>query len=522
MKPFSHPKNSIVGMLFSFLLLLLVILPWSSTALADLDKGACTDGQRSKVVTSHTTTINGKEISYNATAGFIEVTSNDKSAKACIFYTAYEVQTPDKNIRPLTFAFNGGPGSSSVWLHLGLLGPKRANMGRDGLTPPKVPELITNSSSLLDISDIVMIDPVATGFSHTEGGAAGDKFFGVKNDYTSIAGFIRNYLDSYNRWLSPKFILGESYGGIRGTYLANYLQSSMNIRVDGLILVSPALSKTTFFFSASDNLVPYWTNFPSFAASAWYHGKVGNKYKGLQFLEFYSAAKIFARNQLRDALEKGIDLSNEDRDKVASEISDLLGLSKSDVLARNLRIRDRDLFTGLMASSNQNIGRYDSRFLATNTGGYKSDPSGALTGFSFAAGINEYLRKDLNFAFSSPYNISGEITSWANDVEGEGWDVMPILAQSMSVNPGLKVFIASGYFDLATPTETVAYELRLMPNAAELKPRILHNNYFGGHMMYINSEALIQLKGDLSNFIQSQAAIGLFNVSPFLVLGLPQ
>ncbi|PWU13179.1 MAG: hypothetical protein C5B49_15080 [Bdellovibrio sp.] len=482
---------------------LTVLATLGVSAHADLKEGSCSNAQKAKVVTEHSAMIGGNAVDYTATAGFMEVVAADQKSKACIFYTAYESKARPAAQRPVIFAFNGGPGSSSVWLHLGLLGPKRVDMGADGLHPPSSPALIANQFSMLDIADIVMIDPVATGFSHAEGKAKNDAFFGVRNDYTAVAEFVRNYLIEYKRWLSPKFLMGESYGGIRGSLLADYLQSNMNIRVDGLILISPALSRTTFF-SKSDNLIPYVTYFPSFAATAWYHKRIDAKYGSLTVDEVYNVAKKFADTRLLGGLMLGGVLSAADRENLAQEVAEFLGTSKAEVLGRDLRITDDFFYNGFFADSRRTTGRYDSRFTELNVAENTGDPSGEAPALAYAAGVNDYLRTELGVQTPSPYNLLGHITSWPD--ESGGWDVMPSVSHALRSNPRFSVYIASGYFDFACPMETVAYEIRQMPMSSLLKDRIQQDRYFGGHMMYLNPDALQQLKANIGQFVLRQSA----------------
>lgn len=500
-------------MLFTFLFLSLLNV---NSARAEIATGNCTEEQKAAAAISlseHEAHINGKVIPYTVTVGFLEVTSVDKTAKACVFFTSYQAKLaikPEK--RPLTFAFNGGPGSASLWLHLGLMGPERVDMGSDGLTPPRTLGLIPNEDSLLDVTDIVLIDPVATGFSHTEGQTTNDKFFGIKNDYTSIGAFVQNYLDTYNRWLSPKFIMGESYGGIRGPLLTHYLQDHLNVGIAGLILISPALSDLTFFGKA-DNNIPYLTNLPSFATTAWYHSKISPKYKSLTVEEVYSKAKDFAWTTYRDALDQGNIISKSAFEDVAQNLSDFTGISKDKIAANDLKVNDSDIFSGLLENEKQTVGRYDSRFVGNQLSfegtKWSDDPSGTLVGYPFVAAINDYLRNQLNFKFLSPYAVFADITSWPSESEGElfGTDtiVTPSLAQSLAANPQLSIFIASGYFDLACAMGGVEYEISRLPGRQQYSSRIQHLKYFGGHMMYINPVALKKLKSDLANFIQTQS-----------------
>ncbi len=452
-------------------------------------------------VSSHTVTIEGKTLNYDVTTGFMQVPSADKTAQGCVFYTAYVVQNQGAH-RPLTFAFNGGPGSASLWLHLGLMGPKRVDMGSDGLSPNLPVSLIDNEYSPLDITDVVMIDPIATGFSHPVGGASTSKFFGVKNDYVSIGSFVQNYLNLNLRWTSPIYILGESYGGMRGSLLAKYLQAELRIALSGVIFISPAFSWTPLDFGTPDNNVSYWTFLPSFATTAWYHKKLPPNLQSLTVEEVFAQAKKFAFTEYRDALDRGDDLSEEEFSDLAQKISDFTGLDKNLVEQEDLAISDTVFFANLKKSESEVIGRYDGRFTSHQADIAEEipDPSGTIPGFAYTAAINTYLREDLRYQAADPYAIFAEIPSWPAEQNNPLIEVVGELEKALSLNPKLKVMVASGYFDLATPLTSVDYELSQMPHASKHKSQIQIKTYFGGHMMYINPEALKRLKTDLTQF----------------------
>jgi carboxypeptidase C (cathepsin A) len=347
---------------FFALLLSFYFLSTTTPVYADVVAGACTDAQKAQVTTRHNVVAGGTSIDYTVTTGFVEVTTKDNSAKACLFFTSYtaDANGSDKP-RPLTFAFNGGPGSASLWLHLGLLGPKRVDMGPKGLTAPVATALIENPDSPLNVTDVVMIDPVATGFSRADKTDNNNKFFGVTNDYVSIGAFVQSYLNTYNRWTSPKFILGESYGGIRGSLLANYLQSGLGIGVDGVVLISPAFSWNTLSFGNPDNNVPYWSFMPTFATTAWYHHKIAPQYQNLTVEEVYAQAKKFANTEYRDALDRGSELDATEIDHIAQTLSNWIGIPKQELIDVDLKINDSEFGGSLLASQHLDVGRYDSR-----------------------------------------------------------------------------------------------------------------------------------------------------------------
>jgi carboxypeptidase C (cathepsin A) len=352
-----------------------------------------------------------------------------------------------------------------------------------------------------------MIDPVATGFSHTENGASNNPFFGVLNDYTSVATFIQTYLNANNRWTSPKYILGESYGGVRGSLLAHHLQMDYDMAINGLILISPELSDQALSFANIDNNTPYWANFPSMAATAWYHHTIAAKYQSLTVDELFSLAQKFANTVLRGALDAGNALNQTQFDQVAQQMAELTGLSAQEIKQNNLKISTYYFFLHALASQNQVIGRYDSRFTAVNIPGPHVsylDPSDSATSRVFGAGINQYLRVDLNWQSASPYNVFGAITEWP---EGSRTEVVTDLGQALSENPNMKLFVANGYFDFACSMGADDYELSQIPGGRSFADRITHNRYFGGHMMYINPDALHQLKADIALFMTGSQAL---------------
>jgi carboxypeptidase C (cathepsin A) len=304
-----------------------------------------------------------------------------------------------------------------------------------------------------------------------------------------------------NRWQAPKYLLGESYGGIRGSLLAHHLQSDFNIAIKGVVFISPALSDTTADFSGDDNNVAWWTFFPNYATTAWFHKKIAAKYQNMTVDQVYNLAQQFANTKLRDALDQGDLLDPAVFDSTAQDVADFVGLPKARIAQLNLRVSPENMFLEELSSAGLGIGRYDSRFTAPFVPGTNfDDPSGTATGYPFTADINEYLRTELNFPQAqSPYNVFGQITSWPD--EGGQTDVMTDISLALATNPNMKIMIASGYFDLACPMGTVAYELAQMPDGAKLGSRIVQKRYFGGHMMYINPAALQQLKTDIAQFM---------------------
>jgi carboxypeptidase C (cathepsin A) len=513
-----------------FKVIFALLLAFATASAQAAATGGCTDSGRGPVTTSHQVVVGGKTLAYSATVGFIEVTIDPAAftyalngpnatppapsanpPKGCIFFTYYTVANASAQPRPITFAFNGGPGSASLWLHLGALGPKRVDMGPEGLTPVIPFQLNDNADSPLDLTDIVMIDPMATGFSFPEGTTTPDQFFGAQNDAMSVATFIRDFLDRYNRRSSPLYVMGESYGGVRGSMVAQLLQAAFYLPLKGLILVSPWLSSTTTNFAEDDNVVPFVTFFPSYATTAWYQAKHGIPSKvSPQILamndpeQVFRAAKEFADTQYLNALIADGNLEESAYHEVAQSISGFTGISQEVIEDLDLRLRDTDFFNDVLQAQNETVGRFDARFvghrLSHQDGTTASDPSDIATGLVFVSAINSYLRNDLNFQSQTPYADSGDITSWPFNSDGSELVATHNLSQALADNQKLRVFVASGYYDLACPMGTVEYERDHIDREANGRDRVEIHRYPAGHMMYINPLALRQLKTDLTGF----------------------
>jgi carboxypeptidase C (cathepsin A) len=429
------------------------------------------------------------------------------TVQGCFFFTYYQLNEPSPSDRPITFAFNGGPGSASLWLHLGALGPKRVMMGSDGVNPPLPFQLENNDDSPLDLTDIVMIDPIGTGYSKAAAGTSADQFFGAKNDATSVATFIRDFRNQYDRLASPLYVMGESYGGIRGSLVTQYLQSTFYIPVKGLILVSPYLSSTTNNFNEDDNDVPYITYFPSYATTAWYQHTLSPELQAMDVDPLYNLAKGFAAGEYRDALSRGNELSAADALTIATQMSYFTGIPVSQIQQWNLRIQDVQFFSGLLYAQRKMVGRFDSRFvrsrLFTQDGATATDPSDSATGYPFVPAVNSYIRNDLGFNLPTPYVDSANIDDWSFGSDAQEFGVMTNLSQAMLDNPSLKVFVANGYFDLACPMGTAEYERdRLDPSVDPTRMEM--HRYPSGHMVYINPVALHQLKLDLTQYFSGK------------------
>ncbi|MEI7848314.1 MAG: peptidase S10 [Chloroflexota bacterium] len=467
------------------------------------------------IESKHKITIDGIEIEYTVTTGTMilreETPDREKEfegekPKAEFFFVAYSKNgIEDPSSRPVTFSFNGGPGSSSVWLHLGVLGPRRVQMEFTGGLPKPPYRLVDNEFSLLDKTDLVFIDPVSTGYSRPVEGQKAKDFHGFKKDIESMGDFIRLYTTRYNRWLSPKFLAGESYGTTRASGLSGYLQDRHGLYLNGILLISAVLNFQTIEF-APGNELPYVLFLPTYAATAWYHNALRLR-RPLQKL--LGEVEQFAINEYAPALMKGDALPLSERKVVAEKLARYTGLTPDYIERSNLRIPDYRFFKELLRSKSRVVGRLDSRFLGIdpdNLGeGTQNDPSYTNIIGPYTAAFYDYVRRELKFEKDIPYEIlNGQVWPWSYaQHENQFVYVAETLRQAMSTNPHLKVFLASGYYDLATPYFASEYTFNHLGLDKSLRNNISMAYYEAGHMMYIHMPALEQLKQDLAEFIQN-------------------
>jgi len=475
------------------------------------------------VVTQHKVRMGGKEIKYTVTAGTMvlkeETPDREKEAegekpRAQVFFVAY---TKDDNgaksagktralqKRPLTFSFNGGPGSSSVWLHLGVLGPRRVVLTDEGELPAPPFKLTDNQYSILDETDLVFIDPVSTGYSRAVDGQKPKEWHEFRKDIESVGDFIRLYTTRYNRWLSPKFLIGESYGTTRAAGLSGYLQERHGLYLNGLMLISAVLDFTTILFNTNNEL-PFILFLPGYAATAWYHKKAG---VGQPLRKFLKEAEDFARGEYASALMKGDLLSSEERIHVVQELTRFTGLSTDFIERSNLRIKDRHFFKELLRESERTVGRLDSRFLGIDRLGVTEtteyDPLLTNVVGPYTAGFYDHIRAELKFESDLPYEIlNGKVWPWSYSVfENQYLNVAETMRKAMTYNPHLKVFVANGYYDLGTPYFATEYTFNHLGLNKSLQKNVSMGYYEAGHMMYIHMPSLKKMKTDLVKFIKS-------------------
>ncbi|MDJ0664118.1 MAG: peptidase S10 [Acidimicrobiia bacterium] len=469
--------------------------------------------------TSHSVTIDGVDVEYTATAGRLVLTEEEGKKKASFFFVSYtrdDVENLDD--RPIVFAFNGGPGSSSVWLHLGALGPRRVLMDAEGM-PYKPPgRLVDNEHSLLDAADLVFIDPVGTGFSRAIPNEEAKDFHHFKKDIEAVGEFIRLYLTRHKRWGSPKFLAGESYGTTRSAGLAGHLYNRHGIVFNGLLLISSILNFQTAAFDRNTgtflrgNDLPYVVFLPTYAATAWYHGKLGAKDQGRDLREFLDEVEQFAANEYTLALFEGSAISPERFRRVAKKLSRYTGLSEAYVTRYDLRIEILRFCKELLRDEGKTVGRIDSRYTGIDRfrdgDAFESDPSMDATMGIYTSALNAYMHDELEYESDLPYEILSSET-WQNwdyeDFKNAFVDVSETLRNTMTRNRHMKVFIANGYLDLATPYYATEYTFNHLGLDASLHDNVAMEYYDAGHMMYVHIPSLEKLAEDMRSFVRGSS-----------------
>ena len=464
-------------------------------------------------VTQHQAKVGSRNVKYTVTAGTM-LMNNDKGKPHALFgYTAYVDDSADKASRPIMFAYNGGPGSASIWLHMGVLGPQRAVVTDAGFSPNGPFKRVENEYSIIDEADLVMIDPVGTGFAKPVGEGEGKDFWGVDQDIKSVSEFIVQYVTENGRWASPKYVLGESYGGMRTGGVSYYLLNNHKLALNGVILVSPFMEIAVGAAGAGIDL-PHVMFIPTFAATAWYHDALEDKAE--DFEAFMDEVEEFALNEYAPALLMGQRLSAADQQEVLSKLSHYTGLSEEYWDRANLRIDEGRFTKELLRDKGETAGRVDSRFKGNtiNQIGESAfyDPMLTAIGPSFLAAFMDYYRSDLNVEGAAEYKVSGELYrdwDWRHKQPDLGGYMNPVantsvdLGMAITQNPGMKVLVQQGYFDLATPHLATEYYIDHLNIADELRDNIELAYYEAGHMMYLHPPSLIKYKEDLAEFVRN-------------------
>ncbi|MGA2147342.1 MAG: peptidase S10 [Bryobacteraceae bacterium] len=455
------------------------------------------------VVTHHTMTVDGKTLNYTATVAEMPLKNTSGETEAHIFYMAYTLDgVTDTAKRPLTFCFNGGPGSASLWVHMGGMGPRSPKLLPNGGMPPPPYQAKDNQDTWLDVTDLVFIDPVGTGYSRAKTLEVARRMNGVQGDIQSVGQFIQNYVEHNSRELSPLFIAGESYGTFRTAGLAGYL-IERGLAFNGIVLIGTTLNLETIW-SRSDDLV-YELEFPTYANDAWYHKKAAPDLQKKDLKSFMKEAETFAMGEYAAALAKGDELPAAERKAVIDKLVRFTGLDSKYLDETNLRWDVSHFTRELLRDRNETIGRYDGRLAGPSGMGTgetsEYDPSSTLITPPFTAIFTHYIRDELGYKTDLYYYPSGGVQPWDYGQGNSFGDATALLRNAMVKNPYMKVMIAAGYFDLATPYYAVEYTFNHMGLAPEMHKRITWDFYQSGHMLYIDSDSHAKLKHDFSEFV---------------------
>jgi carboxypeptidase C (cathepsin A) len=461
---------------------------------------------KAPVVSRSTVTVGGKQVRYAVHTGIMPMRDDQGEDEAGIFYMAYIREDAAKGAdRPLMFSFNGGPGSASLWLHLGALGPRRVETLEDSLPPPPY-KVIDNEYTWLDDTDLVFIDPVGTGFSKPKTAEVGKKHWGLEGDVRSIGEFIRLFLTRFQRWSSPLFIVGESYGTTRAAGLAGHL-IDRGIALNGIVLVSSILNFQTARFCRGNDL-PHVLFLPTYTATAWYHGKLAPELQA-DLKATLAEAEAFAAGPYSEALARGDRLTADERAEMVRRVARYTGLSEEYIDETDLRVQIHRFCKELLRREKRSVGRLDSRFKGIDalaaTEYPDHDPAMTVIMPPYTSAFNAYVRGELKYETDEVYNVlgSGIKSPWDWGSAGNGYpDTSEALRSAFSKNPHMKVFVASGYYDLATPYFATEYTLSHMGLDPEVRGNISTGEYRAGHMMYVHADSLAALKADVSRFLR--------------------
>lgn len=457
-------------------------------------------------VTSHSVRIDGREIKYTATAGTLPIRLDDGKVAARMFFVAYTKDGENVRTRPIAFLYNGGPGAATIWLHMGSFGPRSVQLADDGFQPAPPYHLVDNESSLIDVTDLVFIDAIDTGYSRVVGETDNRQFHGVRGDLRAFGEFIDNYLKTFNRWPSPKYLIGESYGTIRSAGLAQELQNRHGIELNGITLISSLLTYLTLS-PGPQNDAAFAAHLETYTAAAWYHKKLPSELSG-DLKKAVDESRTFAWGEYLTALAKGNRMPESERRTVAQKLARLTGLSMDYVQRANLRIDPGNFRKELLRDRRLVIGRLDSRYTSVegDANGERDEfdlSNTALQG-PYTAMFEDYVRNDLKWESDLHYPTSGNVNPWNwNEFQNRYMDMTAALRSAMSHNPFLKIFVAQGYYDMATVMGGMEFDFAHLGYDKTFIDRVSFGYYEAGHMIYIRPSAHKALKQDIARFIES-------------------
>lgn len=457
--------------------------------------------------TQHTINIGGKQIAYTANAGTMVLRDDDGKPKATVFYISYTRDQQDVATRPVTFFFNGGPGSASIWLDMGIMSPKHPEMAPGGHQPVPPYDLVDNPNSPLDVTDLVQVDAMMTGYSRPGPGVSASDYTGATNDIRMFAQFIRDYLDKYNRWASPKYLFGESYGTFRSAGLVADLQDREGIELNGIMLLGTVLD-FQYLSQSPTNDIGYATFLPTYTATAWYHKKLPPDLQHLTLQQVVQQSRDYAFGEYLTDLAKGNTLTPAERTAIAQKLARLTGVSEQYVLNTNLRIDAGTYRTELLRDERKTVGRYDSRLTGINGNAANQredyDPSDVAPSGAFMSGFMRYLHDDLKYSSKLQYYMGGHTGRWDYSTFGRGYpSTVESLRRAMAKDPYLHVMVGAGYYDMATPFANAEYTFTHLGFDSTYNDRVKFTYYESGHMAYLNQASAKKLKQDIADFLTS-------------------